>query len=447
MVAASKVSMLKPGEFEIWRMRIEQYIQMVDYALWEVIENGVTLPKTQVVEGFTTMMPITSVEDNAQRRLEVKARSTSMMGIPNEHQLKFNSIKDAKQLLRRDLMNKADIKTMSMDDLYNNLKVTNEEVNTSQAVNIANIVTNANTQVNDAFSSNIDNLSDTVICAFLASQPNSPQLAHENMEQIHPDDLEEMDLRWQMAILTMRAIKFLKKTGRKLTINGNETIGFDKCNVEFYNYHKRRYFAKECRALRNQNTKHKESTRRNVPMETPASIALVSCDETVNLLKSQNEKLLKDSKKSELMVLIYKSGLKSVEERLEFFKKNESIYLEDIKVLKVKIQMKEIAITELRRKLEIVENCKKRLGYESYNVVPPPYTGNFMPPKPDLSYTDLDEFVDKPVAENTKSCKEDTKAVRKNSNSLIIKELMSDDEDENATQPKIVKKTVKPSIV
>nr|GEZ13475.1 ribonuclease H-like domain-containing protein [Tanacetum cinerariifolium] len=100
MVAASKVPMLKPGEFEIWRMRNEQYIQMIDYALWEVIENGPTLLKTQVVEGVTTVMPITSVEDKAQRRLEVKARSTLMIGISSEHQLKFNSIKDAKQLMK-----------------------------------------------------------------------------------------------------------------------------------------------------------------------------------------------------------------------------------------------------------------------------------------------------------------------------------------------------------
>nr|GEU51862.1 ribonuclease H-like domain-containing protein [Tanacetum cinerariifolium] len=99
MVAASKVPMLKPREFEIWRMRIEQYIQMIDYALWEVIENGATFQKTQVVEGVTTMMLITTVEEKAQRRLEVKAKSTLMMGIPNEPQLKFNSIKDAKQLL------------------------------------------------------------------------------------------------------------------------------------------------------------------------------------------------------------------------------------------------------------------------------------------------------------------------------------------------------------
>ncbi|GKE75710.1 hypothetical protein Tco_1537751, partial [Tanacetum coccineum] len=72
---------------------------MIDYALWEVIENGATLPKTQMVERVITVMSITSAEDKAQRRLEVKARSTSMMYIPNEHQLKFNSIKDAKQLL------------------------------------------------------------------------------------------------------------------------------------------------------------------------------------------------------------------------------------------------------------------------------------------------------------------------------------------------------------
>ncbi|GJY07618.1 hypothetical protein Tco_0374672 [Tanacetum coccineum] len=62
--------MLKPGEYEIWRMRIEQYIQMIDYALWEVIENGATLPKTKIVEGVMTEMPITTAEEKAQRRLE-----------------------------------------------------------------------------------------------------------------------------------------------------------------------------------------------------------------------------------------------------------------------------------------------------------------------------------------------------------------------------------------
>ncbi|GJZ42173.1 hypothetical protein Tco_0589059, partial [Tanacetum coccineum] len=146
-----------------------------------------------------------------------------------------------------------------MDDLYNNLKVYEPEVkrmsssssstqnmafvsssnnNTSssnEAVNVAHGVTTASTQVNTAYSTNIDNLSDVVICSFFASQPNSPQLAHEDLQQIHPDDIEEMDLRWQMAMLTIRARRFLKNTGRKLTVNSNETIGFDKSKVECYN--------------------------------------------------------------------------------------------------------------------------------------------------------------------------------------------------------------------
>ncbi|GJV17115.1 hypothetical protein Tco_1362438, partial [Tanacetum coccineum] len=188
MVAASKVPMLKIGEYEIWRMRIEQYIQMIDYALWEVTKNGATLPKTKFI-GVMTKMPITTAEEKALRRLEVKARSTLMMGIPNEHPLKFNSIKDAKKLLEAVekrfgfksfthavvWKNKANLDTMSMDDLYSNHKVyepkvkgmsssNNNTSSTNRAVNTAHRVSTASTQVNDAYSTNIDNLSDAVIC-------------------------------------------------------------------------------------------------------------------------------------------------------------------------------------------------------------------------------------------------------------------------------------------
>ncbi|GKD18015.1 hypothetical protein Tco_1207173, partial [Tanacetum coccineum] len=189
-----------------------------------------------------------------------------------------------------------------MDDLYNNLKVYEPEVkgmsssssstqniafvsssnnitsSTNKAVNNAYGVSTANTQVNTVNSKNIDNLSDAVICAFFASQPNSPQLVHEDLQQIHPDDMEEMDLRWQMAMLTIWVRRFLKNIGRILIVNGNETIGFDKSKVECYNCHKRGYFARECRAPRNQDNKNKESSRKSVPVETSTSTALVSCD-------------------------------------------------------------------------------------------------------------------------------------------------------------------------
>ncbi|GJU12411.1 putative ribonuclease H-like domain-containing protein [Tanacetum coccineum] len=81
-----------------------------------------------------------------------------------------------------------------------------------------------------------------------------------------------------MAMLTMRARRFLKNTGRKFSMNGTETIGFDKSKVECYNFHKRGHFVKEYRALRNQENKNRENTRKVVPVETTTSNALVSCD-------------------------------------------------------------------------------------------------------------------------------------------------------------------------
>ncbi|GJX64383.1 ribonuclease H-like domain-containing protein [Tanacetum coccineum] len=233
--------------------------------------------------------------------------------------------------------------------------------------------------------------------ALLPCQPNSPQLDNEDLQQIHPDDLEEMDLGWQITMLTMRAMRFLKNTRRKFSVNGSKTIRFDKSKVECYNNHKRGHFTRECRAPRNQENKNREITRRVVPVETTTSNALVSCDG---------------------------SGLESVEERLLVYKKNKSVYEKDIKVLKREIHLREVAIIELRRKLElaqkqkdeiqlivenfknsskniskvidcqIVDKCKIGLGY---NVVPPPYTGNFMPPKPDLLFTGLEELVNESI--------------------------------------------------
>ncbi|GJV59990.1 hypothetical protein Tco_1466090 [Tanacetum coccineum] len=183
MVVASKVPMLKPGEYKLWRMRMEQYIQMIDYSLWKVIEIGNAPLVTKVVEGVETTVAPSTTEEKAQRRLELKARSTLLMGIPNEHQLKFNFIKDAKSLLQ------------AVEKRFGGNDATKK------------------TQRN------------------LLNQPNNPQLDNEVLQQINPDDLEEMDLRWQMAMLTMRAKRFLKNTRRKLTVNGTETIGFDKSKV------------------------------------------------------------------------------------------------------------------------------------------------------------------------------------------------------------------------
>nr|GEY77132.1 ribonuclease H-like domain-containing protein [Tanacetum cinerariifolium] len=255
--------------------------------------------------------------------------------------------------------NKADLDTMSMDDLYNNLKVYEPEVK--------------------------------------EIQPNSPQLVHGDLEQIHPDNMEEMDLRWQMAMLTMRA---------RMSDQAEEGPNY---------------------ALMAYSSSSSDSDISN------DSTCSKSCLETVKLLKSQNNQLLKDLKKSKLMVLGYKTGLESMKEKLEFYKTNKSIYLYDIKGLNFEIQIGEITIRELKKKLEmaqkvkddiqlnvdkfehaskslnkliecqIVDKCKKGLGCENYNAVLPPYTGNLIPSTPDLSFTGLDEFVNKLLVENCKA--------------------------------------------
>ncbi|GKD60651.1 hypothetical protein Tco_1298160, partial [Tanacetum coccineum] len=70
------------------------------------------------------------------------------------------------------------------------------------------------------------NLSDAIVYAFLANQPNGSQLVHEDLEQIHEDDLEEIDLKWQLALLSMRARRYFQRTGKKITINGSDTAGY-----------------------------------------------------------------------------------------------------------------------------------------------------------------------------------------------------------------------------
>nr|GEV99196.1 hypothetical protein [Tanacetum cinerariifolium] len=224
-----------------------------------VIENGNAPPITKVVEGVETIIAPTTTEEKAQRMLELKARSTLLMDISNEHQLKFNSIKDAKSLLKavekRFGGNVATKKTQRnlLKQQYENFTTSSSEVTNriNGVVNTAHGVTTASTQATAVNSTTIDNLSDAVIYSFFASQPNSTQLDNEDLQQIHPNDLEEMDLRWQMAMLTMREMRFLKNTGRKFSMNGIKTIGFDKSKVECYKCHKRGHFVREYRALRN----------------------------------------------------------------------------------------------------------------------------------------------------------------------------------------------------
>ncbi|GJR50386.1 putative ribonuclease H-like domain-containing protein [Tanacetum coccineum] len=194
--------------------------------------------------------------------------------------------------------NKPEIETLSLDDLFNNLKAYESEVkgtsssttnshnvaflssistnSATRVVNSALGINTASTQCTTDSSTTVENLSDAMIYSFFASQPSILQLNNKDLQQIDPDELEEMDLRWNIAMLTKRARIFMKNTRRKLDMANKEIIRVDKSKVECFNSHKRGHFARECRAPRNQDSRNREPTRRTVPVEETTLKALAS---------------------------------------------------------------------------------------------------------------------------------------------------------------------------
>nr|GEW20324.1 reverse transcriptase domain-containing protein [Tanacetum cinerariifolium] len=288
-----KLPILNPREYDLWLMKIEQYFLMTDYSLWEVIKNGNIVLTKPVRSSEQTYEP-TTTEEKQDTRNEMKARGTLLMALPNKDQLKFHSYQDAKLLMEaiekrlqklisqlelqgevlqqedinlkllRSLpsewktqaliwRNKAELETISMDDLYKNFKIYKPEIlgssninqnpqnmafvssNSTSSINEADTtasgVSTAHTQGTTVNSTTINNLSDAMICAFLASQPNTPQLAKEDLEKINPDDLEEMDLHWEMTMLTIRARRALRNQDNR----GNYIP--PKCNLRLINEH------------------------------------------------------------------------------------------------------------------------------------------------------------------------------------------------------------------
>nr|GEZ24938.1 hypothetical protein [Tanacetum cinerariifolium] len=478
VVSAAKLPILNPNEFDLWKMRIEQYFLMTDYSMWEVILNGDSPVPTRLVEGVAQPVAPTTVEQKLARKNELNARGTLLMALPDKHQLKFNSHKDAKSLMEAIEMcfsgntetkkvqktllkqqfknfsgfssegldqihdrlqklvsqlemhgvslsqedvnlkflrslpskwnthtliwrNMTDLEDKSLDDLFNNLKIYESEVKHSSSLgtaspNLAFVSTTPVDSINDSVSAtvyvfaignklsaltllNVDSLSNAVIYSFFTSQSFNPQLVNEDLKQIDADDLEEMDLKWQMAMLTMRARKFLQKNGRNLGVNGPTYMGFDM---------------EKCDGTRTYDWSFQAE-------EEPTNFALMAFSSSSSNSSSDCE-----------------TGLESVEARLLVYKQNESVLEENIKLLNIEVQLRDTALATLRQtldiskkerddlnmKLEKFQTSSKRLTefdneswppsnlYDrfvpsgGYHAVPPPVTGTFMPPKPDLVF-------------------------------------------------------------
>ncbi|GJX21745.1 ribonuclease H-like domain-containing protein [Tanacetum coccineum] len=340
-------------------MRMEQYLTHTDYALWEVIVNGDAPAIASASAGTKGPLPPKNDEQNLAKKNELKAKSSETQSAKLEFHDEVISQEDANlKLLRRlpsawnnialIMRNKSDLDTLSIDDLYNNLKVYESEIKgqTSQSLNSQNVA------FGQASSSTY---ADDVIFSFFANQYNSPQLDNEDLEQIDTDDLEEMDLNWQVAMLTMRVKRFLKKTGRNLNFNGKEIVGFDKTKVECYNCHKRGHFARECRAPTNQGNRNGDAPRRNALVDTSTTNTLIVQDGIGGYDWSfQDEEGITNFALIAYTSQGYQIGLESLEARIVFHEKSEAVYEEDIPFLKYDVQVKDISIKDLKNQLEEV---------------------------------------------------------------------------------------------
>nr|GEW15963.1 retrovirus-related Pol polyprotein from transposon TNT 1-94 [Tanacetum cinerariifolium] len=305
VVSAAKLPILHPNEFDLWKMRIEQYFLMTDYSLWEVIINGDSSAPTVVIDGVVRPVTILSADQKLARRNELKARGTLLMALPDKHQLKFNSHKDAKTLMEA---------------------------------------------IEKRFRGNT------------------------KTKKIDVDDLEEMDLRWQMDMLTMRARRFLQKTGRNLGDNKVTTMGFDMSKVECYNCHRKGHFARECRSPKDtRRTGAAEPQRRHVPVETSTSNSLVSqCDGIRSYGWSYqaeeehaNFALMAITSSSSSSDNEIQSCQESVEARLVVYKQNESILQENINMLKNEVETRDSVLVTLKQKLNQAKKERDDLKLKS----------------------------------------------------------------------------------
>ncbi|GJY31137.1 ribonuclease H-like domain-containing protein [Tanacetum coccineum] len=508
-ITAMKIPIIRKGEYDIWSMRMRQYICHTDHNLWDVIVNG-DLEEEPAPTGETSAPPAPkTAKQLAAKRNQERVKSILLLAIPDEYLLKFHNVADAKSLweaiksrfggneeskkMQKNVLkhqfenfstasnesldkaydrfqklisqlevhgapiskedinqkflrslppswnqialimrNKPDIDEIDIDDLYNNLRVYEDEMkrsssSTSTSQNLAflssentsstNEVSTASGDFGVSTASGISQVSSTpcahdVACSFFAQPTTSPQLKNEDFQQIDEDDLEELDLRWQVAMLTVRC----------------------------YNCHRKGHFARECRSRRNQGKRsYGDNGRSNAPTNESSSQALVAqdglggydwsndfeiepvnyalmaisssssssssdneCREIkINNLNTELEKVVKERDELKLKIEKWEESSKNLDELL-----NSQMSARDKTGLGYGTQLDErsnnsetdseisFSVFYVRSSDEESTPANDRSSKaDGYHVVPPSITGNFLTPRADISFAGLDEYA------------------------------------------------------
>ncbi|GKB53699.1 hypothetical protein Tco_0904452 [Tanacetum coccineum] len=394
-VSTIKLPILKKGEYDIWAMKMEHYLSYTDYPIWVVIQRGNSFVSVSTdTNGLIKVLPPRTVEEIQDRERERKARTTLLMALPEDHLAKFHKITDAKEMweairsrfggndeskkmqkyiLKQQfegfsvsnseglhkgydrslpsawsqvsliMRTKPGVDSLSFDDRYNNLRVFESDVkgSTASSSNTHNVAfvsenTSSTNDVSTAYgvsnsSGHNSQYEHTSSYSLLANQSSCPQLDHEDLEQLDEFDLEEMDLKWQVAVISMRMKKFYKKT--------------------------------ECRSKGNQdsrrrdawNTRNKEKDNGRRSSKQEDSKALVTLDEEGS--DTEREQLGDAS----IEIQAYTQALKKVEAQLVAHQQSQLWYEENIRFRKIDLDDKTDVLTYHKKLLAEAEKEKKDL--------------------------------------------------------------------------------------
>ncbi|GJY15013.1 ribonuclease H-like domain-containing protein [Tanacetum coccineum] len=438
---------LEGAGLEMLKRQYENYVELeyhvdqlksavLEEAQWSDGDNDLSRPMDleSTQNNALAKLPLLKQEDGnsfkpIQNKNDLKARSILMMILPSEHLLTFNQYKDAKTLFEaieaRFGGNEATKKTQKtlLKQMYENFNASSSESLDSIFTWLQKIVSQL-----AILDENISQ--EDLNFKFLRSLPsewsmhvvvwrNKPDLGsisfddlynnfkiveqevvHEDLEQIHEDDLKEIDLKWQLALLSMKARKFYQRTRKKIIINGSDTAGYDKTKVECFNCHKMGHFARVCRNPRSQEnrSRNQDSSRRTVNVEKTSSKAMLAIDGIQRI----------ELNKSEFDLANYKKGLASVEEQLVF------MLCDQIVVLKRDASFNESKINALKIQ---IERLKKEKESNQIKI------DNF-----ENASKSLDKLIGSQISDNNR------------------KEWVSDNEDEVESPVVVEKKTVVPTI-